>query len=1153
MSVRVNLILGLTILTVAACAQTQRGQIVGRVTDTSGAVVPRAKVEVTNPATGVKAQTETNAEGLYTIPYLQYGSYRLTITAQGFAPYTFSGVEIATATTTTVNATLELAAVTDQVTVQASAIVLEANTSTVGTAVEEKLKSDVPNLVSGGMRNASSYIYLSPAVNPRGQLTLGGGRTNSAEALLDGQSLDIRSRFMGFQAGGMPSVEAIGEYKMLTNSVAAEYGRSSGAMTTFAAKSGTNKFHGVAYEYLRNTDLNARAWASAKRDISKQNEFGFAGGGPVILPRIYNGTNKTFFWANITGYKLRSEASSKVLTMPTEAMRKGDFSASDINPIYDPTDLYTNASGQTLRSQYSYGGKLNVIDPSRVSPVSKFFLDQLPLPTMAGSFNNFVGTSRNATNSWDFSLKMDHYLSARSRISGFYQYTHPNTASGNVLGDLFGAKDIWHVHRPRLDWTYNIKPNLINQMLFGVTRYFDGLASNNNGQNLGQKAGIRGTYDPNCPEIWFPQPDWYICGNTTLGGHPIDSKGNLITTFNDSLMWNFGKHTVKTGIQLNRWNENFRTLGSISHNSSTGEYAFYDSGTANTTGTGGNQWASFVLGYPTVVTMYAPADFGFRQAYYGLFVQDDWKVSRRLTINAGLRWDLNVPYSEVHGLVTSVDLNQPNPGAGNLPGALTFYGSGSGRNGNNRPGEIHWKNFGPRLGLAYQINSKTVFRAFAGLVYQGVQTCNLEWADHTGFQGGGSPTANPNPYGLYYSWDTPYPQNVLGTIPNFDPSFRNGQATTMQSESGLGLAPVLYMWSGGFQREIKGNILLDATYLANNVKHGTDKMGLDVLNPKYWSLGSLLNLPLNSPQVQALGFTAPYPGFNQSLPLYRALIPYPQFNGLTDNASSWTASTYNAAIFKVQKRFSAGLTFLTNYTLAKYIATTFSSPGQYGAAPRDPYNFRLSKALYRYDMPQRLVLSYSYELPFGPGKRFGSGSGRVGKQLLSGWIISGIHQYQAGTPLQSSGALATSIPTVSSMSDRVAGVPLRSNIACSEMQFGNPARNYLLNAGNPTQATRTGRPLAYQSEGAYGFGNAALVDPQARQCWTLNEDISATKTFYVRERLQIRFGLEGFNLLNRHTWATSDSQAITGANYGEITPLQFNGPRQMQVKLRVEF
>jgi len=1151
-SFRALLATALTLFIAALNGQTQLGQIVGRVTDSSGAAVYGAVVEVVSPAASVRAQVQSNAEGLFTLPYMQYGSYTVNVTAAGFSKYTLTAVAVAMATTTTINPVLVVEGSAEQITISASALTLDSSSTMVSTSIEEKLKSSVPNLISGGKRSAVSFVDLSPGFSGRAGI-IAGGRDNSHESLIDGQTVATRSRFFDYRpglVGNLPSVESIGEYKMISNSMPAEYGRSSGGMTTFATKSGANQFHGAAYHYLRNHRLDARPWQAAVRDVRKQNEFGITGGGPLVIPTLYDGHNKTFFWANFTGYKLRTAAASRILSVPTAAMRNGDFSASDINPIYDHNDLFSNASGTPERRRLIFDGRTNVMNPARISPVSRYFLDTLPLPSRPGSFFNYVGSARSIKDDWDISVKPDHYLSGNSRLSGFYQFTHFNADNGNVLGDFFGATGTTYMHRTRLDWAHNIRPNLINQVLVGFTRWYDNLAKNNFGQNVGFAAGLRGTYDGNCPEI-------LVGGSSNIAicqGSAANIKGNLTSTFNETLMWNHRAHNIKMGLQIIRWNENFNNRGSA-----TGAYSFTEGGSANTNSTGGNYWASFLLGYPTGVSMTAPTVLGVRQTYFALFVQDDWRVSRKLTINAGLRWDVNVPYKELHGQITGVDLNRPNPGAGNLPGALVFYGDGPGRTGYDRPGKVHWNNFGPRLGLAYQIDKNTVFRAFGGIIYQGAQNGNAENADRTGFIGGGSPVANSTPFGLYYSWDRPYPQEVLGTIPNTNPAFRNGQSYTFQSESGIGVAPALYQWSGGLQHELKGGILIEGTYFANNGKHGVDRMPLGVLEPKYWGLGALLNRPLNSPEVRAAGFSAPYAGFNESLPLFRAIRPYPQFDGLVDNANAWTSSTYHAFILKMQKRFSSGLTFLTHFTGSKNL-TSWSSASP-SALPRDPYNLSLSKGLARRDVPRRYVATFAYELPFGPGKRFGSTSGRTGKVLLSGWTLSGTQQYSGGTPANLSGTLGIAIPTVDTRADRVAGVPVRSKIGCGELEFGNPAKNYIWNAGNPAQAARFNRPIAFQSAGDYGFGNAPSVDPQARQCGMWDENISLTKIFTVHDSVRVRIGIDGYNMLNRHTWITiaEGSDSINSATFGQIQPYQGSigvtggGPRQLQLSLRVEF
>ena len=379
------------ILAAPVLPQTQRGQFVGAVTDPSGSAIPGAKIEVFNPETGVKVDTVTNTSGLYTVPGLNYGRYTLTVTAAGFAPYIIENMEIATSTTTTVNVVLKVGNVSEKVEVlAANPVVLESTTSDIGTSIDEKLEKDAPNLVSGGKRAASSYILLAPGVNPIGQLTVGGSRTFTTEATMDGQTVSTdTSKMDATDASGLPSVEAIGEFKLLLNSMDAEYGRSGGGQVIYATRSGTNTYHGAGYWYLRNYDLDARPWQAIQRDPLKQSEFGFVGGGPVRIPKVYNGTNKTFFWANITGYKLRDVSSSggflagaTVVTLPTAAMRAGDFSAPDINPIYDILST-TTVNGNPVREQFPG----NIIPTSRFSGVSEFFINKMPQANLPGSFH----------------------------------------------------------------------------------------------------------------------------------------------------------------------------------------------------------------------------------------------------------------------------------------------------------------------------------------------------------------------------------------------------------------------------------------------------------------------------------------------------------------------------------------------------------------------------------------------------------------------------------------------------------------------------------------------------------------------------------------------------------------------------------------------
>ncbi len=1047
--------------------------------------------------------------------------------------------------------------------VSASAVLLEATTTTIDAGIEQKLKDDLPVT---DRRNPLAYLNTVPGYAPSNQSVLGGGRYGSNNILLDGQSPDLDLTQQGDVGNpALPSVESIGEFVVMLNSIPAEYGRTGGPTISFATRSGTNDSHGAAYEYYDNSVFDARAWQAAQRGTSSQHYFGGVLGGPVWIPKLYNGHDKTFFFADYSDIRNTSAGGATTIqTVPTAAMRSGDFSGPGISPIYDPQNIITAPDGSTTYAQFAG----NIIPTTRESKVSKNLFGIVPAPTAGGSVNNFVGVlSPGSATQWLLAIKGDQYLSANDRISGSYQGSRPQSITASALGADFGNVNKTAFNRGKVDWSHNFTATTSQQILFGVSRQWSTSQSQNYGQDIGAKAGITGAFDGNCPSIVIDRTlsdEFDIC--PTLYG--ITAVTN--TTANYSLLMSRGRHTFKFGVDWLRFNQNSNG-GSNSIQDAAGAYNFggvpprptisplstglstyMTNATAQTNSTGGNSWADFYLGLPGIADMAAPEVLGFRQAYFATYFQDDWRVTHRLTINAGLRWDLNVPYSEVHGQISRFDPTLPNTGADGRPGALVFYGTGPGELGTNQAGTYHFKNFGPRLGLAYQLDNKTVIRAFGGILYSGTQNVNVSFASRYGFQAAGEPVPNGR-FGVYYDWDQPFPQSVLSKTPDVDPTLQNGQGVEGQQPNGVADAPVNYMWSFSIQRQVPFGILGEASYLSNNMRHGTDRLELNSLSQQYWSLGPLLDLPLNSPQVKAAGFGAPYPGFDMTQPLYQALRPYPQYQDIVEDATNGTSSTYNALILKAQKRFSSGLSFLANYTASKFITDSQWSPGAYGSFPTIANNRKLDKGVYRFDIPQRFVLSYSYDLPFGKGKSFLRKNAFV-NAVVGGWTVSGIQQYQRGFPAAFTGSFNVSIPTISGVANRVLGVPTRSKIACSALQYGNPQLDYLFNAGNPAEAAATGRPLAFSPSGDYQVGNAPRIDPQARQCGEADEDVAIFKSFVLRERFRFRVGGESFNLLNRHTWVSgADGQVITAPNFGEIIPSQPFGPRTVRVKIRIEF
>jgi hypothetical protein len=1141
----------------ALLAQTQRGTIVGTIADPTGAVVPSAKVQVVNDDTGAQFGGLSNTDGYYNVPYLPYGKYTVNVPVAGFKVYTVHGVEVAAATTTTLNIVLEVGSQTQEVSVTATPVVLEASTSSVGTNIEQKLKDDLP---VANRRNPLTYLYTVPGYQPSVQSTLAGARFGSNSILLDGQAPDVSIVAQGDTGNpALPSVESIGEFNVLLNSVPAEYGRTGGPTISFATRSGTNELHGAAYEYYGNSRFNARPWQAASRGTGYQHYFGAVAGGPVWIPKLYNGRNKSFFFVDYSDIRNSSAGTaSAITTLPSAAMRQGDFSASDILPIYDVLSARTDASGNVLYNQFPG----NQIPLTRESKVSKNLLDLIPVANRPGSINNFVGSLPPIQSTqWLLSLKGDHYISANDRLSGYFQASRPQMLGASLQGENFGDATRSNFNRIRLDWSRNFTPRVSQQLLFGLTRQWGSTQSRNFGQNIGQKAGLTGLLDPNCPRIEVDraqQSVFTMCFNLAN----ITAVTN--TTMNYSLLVNRGPHTFKWGVEYIKFNQNSNARSSTIQDAA-GAFNFggipprptvspiRQNATSQTDSTGGNSWADFYLGLPKVASVSSPVILGYRQPYFAAYLQDDWRVTRKLTINAGLRWDLDGPYSEVHGQISRFDSTTPNPGAAGRLGALVFYGNGPGQLGTNIAGDYHFRNFAPRLGFAYQFDNRTVIRGFGGMLYAGVQNTNVDFATRDGFQAAGEPLTPANRFSLYYNWDQLFPQNVLGKVPNIDPALRNGQGTESQDPDGVARAPVSYMWSLSVQREVRFGILLETDYIANNMKHGTDRLQLNFLPQQYWKLGPLLDLPLNSPQVQAAGFGAPYPGFNMTSPLYQALLRYPQYLGLREDATNGTSGTYHALILKAQKRFSSGLSFLANYTVSKFITDSQWLPGAFGSFPTVPNNRALDKGLYRFDVPQRLVLNYSYDLPFGKRKKF-LGNSRVLDLAFGGWTITGIQQYQRGVPASFSGSFNKSIPTVGGGALRVVGVPTRSSIACGDLQYANPQRNYLFNAGNPAQAASTGRPLAFAPAGDYQIGNIPRIDPQGRQCGREDEDLAIFKSFTIRESVRFRFGAESFNLLNRHTWVSGvNGQSITAPNFGEIVPDQPFGPRVVRLKFRMEW
>lgn len=1124
----VRLVCALILLSASVLAQTTLGTITGRVLDASGAAISNASVTATNAGTGIPYRTNTNDAGNYVLQQLAVGTYDVEVEAKGFRKFVRKGVELNVAQTLSIDASLEVGQIEQTVEVVGNASTLQTATSDLGTTVENRKLVDLPLFVGGNVRNLEQFIFLAPGVTgDTGNTQISGSPSRGKEVLVDG----IAST--GAESGGVvpgsarPSVETIGEFKLIRANFNAEYGRTGGGIEVFTTKSGTNDLHGAAFDYLRNDKFDARGFFQPTRPVNRQNEFGATLGGPVVLPRIYNGRNKTFFFFVYSGYRYRQGPPNTLQSLIPLDFRQGDFSRLGSTQIYDPL---TNTSTPSGIIRQPFPG--NRIPLDRFSAVSKNILPLLPTPINNNIFNNFVSIGRGQTNSNQGNIKIDHAFTDRNRISGYFyrdinEVFDPALVPGPTSPNRqSGSRNVW----VRLNHDYVFSPSMLNHVNIGFTRFVTLIESYSLNQGWPTKLGLTGVNtgpDNGFPCIEFPGSGFSRLGDQNCNTRTVQTNNTF--QMNESFSWVRGNHSLKFGLDY-RWIE----TNGIDPWQSPGWFYFnaLETGLPGVSNSG-NSIASFLLGAVDrgMLRQYAyfPRN---RYQYYATYAQDDWKVSRKLTINYGLRWDVYVPRYEKLGNLSTFDPSVPNPAAGGRPGALVFFGTGPGRNGYSRVADIDWKGFAPRLGLAYQITEKTVLRGGYG-IYYALGNANAGLRDSLSSSWGfiQAPTFQTQDTGVTpaFYWDSGFPQNFC-QAPCLSPSAANGIDIRMIQRSD-GRPPYFQNWSFTVERELASRISLELSYVGTKgTRLGNGLVHLNELNPSLLSLGSLLTRPYNSPEALAAGIQSPYPGFTGSVA--QALRPFPQMNDVWDRANPSGSSTYNALQAQFQVRSYKGLDVQLAYTWAKTLSDSDVLAGG-GPSGQTTYNRRLEKAVATTDVPQVFAMSWSYELPFGPGKKFLNNSGVTGK-VLGGWMLTGIHQYSVGLPIVLTANNTLPLFNQLLRPDVVSGVARRTNVSNFD-----PNRDLWINRA------------AFRAPAALTFGSSARSYTDLRAPNLLNENFGLLKRVNLHERYIITFRAELFNAFNRTVFAAPQAN-VSNAQFGRISG-QANTPRQGQVALRFEF
>ena len=701
-------------------AQSERGTITGAVSDSSGAVVPGATVTITNTATNTATTLTTNQTGSYTAPSLAAGTYDVRIEAGGFRPSEEKGLVLNAATTVRADATLEVGASKQAVEVQASAVQLHTEDAKSSVTISNKLVNDLPLVVGGAVRSPFDLAVLTPESKDLGGdngFSLGGGQAASYGTTLDGISANTtRALSKSWVASNSPSVEAITEFTVDTNGFKAEYGHAGGGVMTFVTKSGTNAFHGSAYEFLRNNDFDANNFFNNSKGIPvpiyKQNDFGFTVGGPVWIPKIYNGRDKTFFFFSYEGFRNRNGATGFTTTVPTPEMYQGDFSnwvdaSGKQIPIFDPTTQVQNPDGTVTRTQFAG----NKIPQSMFSPLAQQALSAFSgsagfiQPNTGGAAgtlgyvtNNYAienGTDVQPVNKW--SIKGDHIFNEKHRISGYYGYDRESVVPGpegppNLPGLWSNFNDLRQdsdVVRFSWDWT------------FSATKFNHFYAGGNNWrQNHNPLQAYIGNWKdkfclPNVPDCdqnlvnlsfsngYFGQYQQPSAFQNQVGGQANNGSENTIYSYNDDFTWIHNNHSFKFGglYQLSHYNGYGRQCVA-----GCAGFSYTETGVPNGTNpnAGGNPFASFLLGYADSGSLDTVRFIGQQWPYFAGYFQDDWRITSKLVLNLGLRWETTLPPTGLNDQWSDFSPTTPNPGAGGRLGAVIFAGSGPGRVGSRR-------------------------------------------------------------------------------------------------------------------------------------------------------------------------------------------------------------------------------------------------------------------------------------------------------------------------------------------------------------------------------------------------------------------------------------------------------------------------------------
>lgn len=1170
----------------AVFAQSDRGTVTGTIADSTGAVVASAPVEAKNTDTGAVYQAASSGTGNYTIVALPAGTYELDVTVPGFKKFIRTGLVVQAAQTIRVDATLEVGNATDAVTVEAEAPLLQTESGELSNTIATQTMDTLPLLAVGssssGIRNPFNIVALLPGAyyQPGPPFTgptvrINGGVAGSEKVLIDGMD-GTNILGQGANQQNQPGMDSIQEWTVQTSNYAAEFGQAGSAVMNVTMKSGGNAYHGTGYEYYQNEDLNAgQPFTSSGnghllRPTARRNDYGFTLGGPVRVPKVYNGKDKTFFFFSWEQFLQSQNFLPATFTVPTAAYRSGDFSAAlaaagnknlgtdpagnpiIANTIYDPATRRV-VNGQTVTTPFAG----NIIPSSRFDPVALKIQSLIPLPfcvagppcNAAGVINNYQNTEGVDRDTEAPSLKLDQILDPNDKLSFFWSRTMTYTATGygedgapQPISGSFGGGI--YSHRERLNYDRTMTPTLLLHLGAGYDQDYLGRPSVTPNYNPCSNLGL-------CSQA-FQSPATFplltglndvIAGGTNIAGPPgrADNEYSIVDSI-ASLTWVKGNHTLKFGGSAEFMGSYTFTVSNLS-----GTYGFSPAETAlpylvnTSTGVGtasigpnhiGLPYASFLLGAVDTAEVDPPSEVRFGKQEWAGYVQDSWKVTRKLTIDLGLRYDYATYYKEQYGRSPNLSPTTPNPAAGNYPGAVTYQATCHCDFAHNYP----W-GFGPRFGFAWQALPKTVIRGGFGIAYTGTGVAQVFGAASGNAAASnkfapnatlGAPlmtlgqgvTINGSPLtAAQVAWPNFSPgfYPIGGVVPSAGPQFYDPNA---------GRPARQYQWSFSVQREILRDFVVQASYIGNRGIWWPTYVGSALTNYNYLSSSilaanglslnnpsdlAILLSPIGQPGAKQFQNKLPFPGFPLTASVAQSLRPYPQFTTISLVNPPLGDSWYNSMQLTADKRFSHG--FQANWAF-----TWSKSEDTFGGTP-DVQNRALAKSISSLDQPLVMRIGFTYTVPSVSKLGF-----KPLTWALRDWMLNGFAYYASGIPLSAPTANATGYPTA-----LATGTISNITFQTGQYQVRTGAPLYLKDLNchcfDPN-TTLVLNPAAWANPAPGQYGGATYYgDFRGERRPT--ENLGIGRQFRIKERVRLNIRAEFTNILNR-TYLNNPAISGTG-------------------------